>query len=55
VSTLVWLVVLLPDQFRMERVADGPSLRRLFLRWSVAGWASTAVLFYGLYAMVTRR
>ena len=55
VSTLVWLVVLLPDQFRMERAADGPALRRLFLRWSVAGWASTAVLFYGLYAMVTRR
>lgn len=54
VSTLVWLVVLLPDQLRMERGADGPALRRIFLRWSVAGWVSTALLFYGLYAMVTR-
>lgn len=55
-STLVWLVLLLPDQVRMERLAEEPArLRRVFLRWSVAGWASTLLLFYGLWVMVTRR
>ncbi len=54
ISTLLWLAVLLPDQLRMERTTDGAAVRRLFLRWSVVGWLSTAVLFYGLYAMVTK-
>ena len=54
-ATLAWLVLLLPDQFRMERTTDPVRLRRLFLRWSVVGWASTAILFYGLWAMVTKR
>ena len=54
VSTLLWLVVLLPDQWRMERLPPGDdrALRRLFLRWSVVGWTATALLFYGLYVMV---
>ena len=54
VSTLLWLAVLLPDQWRMERLAPGDdaALRRLFLRWSVVGWTATLVLFYGLWAMV---
>lgn len=57
ISTLLWLVVLLPDQLRMERIGpgDGARLRRLFLRWSVVGWCSTALLFYALWAMVTKR
>ncbi|MBA2626642.1 MAG: DUF2269 family protein [Gemmatimonadales bacterium] len=57
VSTLLWLVVLLPDQLRMERIGpgEGERLRSLFLRWSVVGWFSTALLFYALWAMVTRR
>lgn len=54
-STLSWIAVLLPDQYRLERTEDQASIRRLFLRWSVIGWASTALLFYGLWAMVTRR
>jgi hypothetical protein len=54
-STLSWLVVLLPDQWRMERTEDPTTIRRLFLRWSVVGWISTALLFYGLWAMVTKR
>ena len=55
-STLVWLLVLLPAQFRLERLpADAPGLRRVFLLWSVVGWVATALLFYGLWAMVTRR
>jgi uncharacterized membrane protein len=54
VSTLLWIAVLLPDQWRMERLAEGDNamLRRLFVRWSVVGWGATLVLFYGLYVMV---
>jgi uncharacterized membrane protein len=55
-STALWLVFLLPEQWRLERVdpADEPALRRLFVRWSLIGWAATLVLFYGLWCMVTR-
>jgi uncharacterized membrane protein len=55
-STTLWLVFLLPDQQRLQRVdpADDATLRRLFLRWSVVGWAATALLFYGLWAMVSK-
>jgi hypothetical protein len=54
-STLSWLVVLLPDQWRLERTSDPVVIRRLFLRWSVVGWLSTALLFYAIWGMVTRR
>lgn len=56
-ATAIWLAVLLPDQWRLERVApnDDARLQRLFLRWCVVGWASTAILFYGLWTMVTKR
>jgi uncharacterized membrane protein len=55
-STLLWLVFLLPDQWRLERLAPGDdgALRRLFLRWSVVGWTATLVLYYGLWIMVAR-
>lgn len=55
-STAVWLVALLPDQLRLERIdaVDDRALRRLFLRWSVLGWMATALLFFGLWAMVTK-
>lgn len=54
IATLLWLCSLLPDQWRMERLApdDEPALRRLFVRWSIVGWTATLVLFYGLYVMV---
>lgn len=57
ISTFVWLVSLLPDQLRMERLdqSDDRGMRRLFARWSVFGWASTALLFVGLWSMVTKR
>lgn len=57
ISTLVWLVSLLPDQVRMERLdqSDERGMRRLFTRWSVFGWASTALLFAGLWSMVMKR
>jgi len=56
-STLLWVVCLLPDQYRLERVDTGNqrALRRLFLRWSVVGWAATLVLFYGLWCRVTKQ
>lgn len=56
VSMLVWAVLLLPDQWRMERLGpdDDARLRRIFLRWSVVGWADTALLFYGLWVMVQK-
>jgi uncharacterized membrane protein len=56
-ATLVWLVILLPLQLRLERIAatDERGLRRTFLQWSAIGWADTALLLYGLLAMVTKR
>jgi uncharacterized membrane protein len=54
-STLSWLVFLLPDQLRLERTTDAQVIRKVFVRWSVIGWASTVLLFYGLWAMVTKR
>lgn len=55
-STGLWLAVLLPDQWRLERIdpADDATLRSVFLRWSVVGWTATAVLFYGLWVMVSK-
>jgi uncharacterized membrane protein len=57
VSTTLWLAFLLPDQWRLERIdpADAAGLKRLFRRWSVVGWTATALLFYGLWAMVSKR
>jgi hypothetical protein len=54
-STLCWLFLLLPDQFRLERSTDPALLRRAFLRWTVIGWISTLFLYYALWAMATRR
>ena len=55
-ATALWLVVLLPAQLRMERAGrgDGAGLAPVFRRWSVVGWAATALLYYGLWAMAGR-
>jgi uncharacterized membrane protein len=57
VSTALWLAFLLPDQWHLERIdpADEAGLERVFRRWSVVGWTATALLFYGLWAMVSKR
>lgn len=55
IVTLSWLAILLPDQYRLERTEDPATIRKLFLRWSVVGWIGTALLFYALWAMVTKR
>jgi uncharacterized membrane protein len=56
VATLLWLLVLRPDQIRLERLpaGDDRSRRRIFARWSVVGWSATLVLFYGLWMMVAK-
>jgi len=55
-STALWLIFLLPDQWRLERAdpADDATLRRIFRRWTALGWTATAFLFYGLWAMVSK-
>lgn len=55
-SSLAWLVILLPDQLRMERTdpSDIARFRRLFRRWSVVGWLATVLLYTALWIMVTK-
>lgn len=55
IVTLSWLAILLPDQYRLERTEDPATIRKLFIRWSVVGWTGTALLFYALWGMVTKR
>lgn len=54
-STLAWLIFLLPDQFRLERATDPAEIRRHFTRWNIVGWTSTALLFYALWCMVVKQ
>jgi len=56
ISSLAWVVVLLPDQLRMARVdpTDDARIVQLFTRWSVVGWASTVVLYVGIWVMTTK-
>jgi uncharacterized membrane protein len=55
-STLIWLVMLLPDQVRMARLDPGDSgrLRVLFRRWSGFGWGATLLLYVAIWYMVTK-
>ena len=55
-STFLWLVLLLPDQVRMERVdpRDADRLRFLFTRWSVVGWSATVLLYVAIWHMVAK-
>ncbi len=55
-ATILWVLFLVPDQVRMERVAPGDDarFRALFIRWSIIGWFATALLFGALWAMVVR-
>lgn len=57
VSTLSWLTILLPDQYRLatlDPAAPGyeARLRRTFTRWNVVGWLSTGLLFAAVWFMV---
>ncbi len=54
VSSFLWLVVLIPDQLRMEKALEHETgrIRTLFLRWSWVGWFSTVLLFVAMWWMV---
>jgi uncharacterized membrane protein len=56
VSTLLWLTILLPDQWRMERLDPSRDefLKVVFTRWSVVGWGSTVLLFVAMWSMVLK-
>jgi uncharacterized membrane protein len=56
ISTLLWLTILLPDQWRMERLDPSRDdfLKVVFTRWSVVGWGSTVLLFVALWSMVLK-
>jgi uncharacterized membrane protein len=54
-GTGIWLALLLPDQWRLVRWNEGhPRYRSVYLRWTVVGWATTLVLLFGLWAMVSK-
>jgi len=55
-SSGIWLVLLLPDQLRMERCAasDPERFGRLFRRWMILGWLATLLLYAGLWIMVRK-
>jgi uncharacterized membrane protein len=56
ISTLLWLTILLPDQWRMERLDPSRDefLKAVFTRWSVVGWGSTILLFVAMWSMVLK-
>ena len=56
ISTLLWLTILLPDQWRMERLDPSRDefLTVVFTRWSVVGWGSTVLLFVAMWSMVLK-
>jgi uncharacterized membrane protein len=55
-SGVLWLSVLLPLELRMKRAArtDDPGFGRLFVIWSIIGWAVTLALFAVIYLMVSK-
>ena len=54
-ATVIWLAALLPDQLRLERLPEeDPAYVRAFWRWTIVGWVDTLILFFGLWAMVTK-
>lgn len=54
-STLLWLVVLVPLQSRWMRAADHHEATRWYRWWSLVGWTATAPLLFGLWVMATHR
>jgi uncharacterized membrane protein len=56
-STVLWLVVLVPAQRRMVQHTGGANdepLVRAYGRWSVWGWTATAPLVYAVWCMVAK-
>ncbi|MCU0636200.1 MAG: DUF2269 domain-containing protein [Gemmatimonadaceae bacterium] len=54
-STVLWLVVVVPAQRVMKRSAhDEAALAAAFLRWGIAGWVATVPLVYAVWCMVAK-
>lgn len=53
-STVIWLVVLVPAQRSMHASTDSATVGRAYTRWAVAGWLATAPLIYAVWCMVTK-
>lgn len=52
---VVWVVVLIPLEFAMDRrAAAGVALGTPFVAWSIVGWALTVALFGVIYLMVAK-
>lgn len=57
-STLLWLVVLVPAQRIMVRHTghdNDETLVRAYSRWSLWGWTATVPLVYAVWCMVAKR
>jgi len=60
-STVLWLVVLVPAQRVMVRAASAgatteqpDTLTRAFHRWNITGWLATVPLVYAVWCMVAK-
>ncbi len=54
-STLLWLLVVVPAQRTMKRVSgDEVALSAAFRRWGIAGWTATVPLLYAVWCMVAK-
>jgi uncharacterized membrane protein len=54
-STVLWLVIVVPAQRTMKRVARDPAaLDSAYRRWGVAGWTATVPLVYAVWCMVAK-
>jgi uncharacterized membrane protein len=53
-STTIWLVILIPAQRRMRRLApeQDAELTRVYQRWNLAGWLAAVPLLWSLWNMV---
>jgi len=56
ISTALWLVVLVPTQRAMLRLAptDDSKIRRLYWRWNVTGWIAVVPILWSLWCMTTK-
>jgi uncharacterized membrane protein len=54
-STLLWLVVLVPAQRAMLRLThDDAALTAAYTRWNITGWLATVPLVYAVWCMVAK-
>jgi uncharacterized membrane protein len=56
VSTVIWLVILVPAQRQMVRLhsSDDDAVRSVYGRWRTAGWLAVAPLLWSIWCMVAK-